>query len=189
LDPAKPVLLSLGGSLGAQSLNEAIAGKLQMLQEAGIQLIWQCGKFYFEDLKARIPEASGLILTAFIDEMNTVYSAADLVISRAGGSTISELIDLNLPAILVPSPNVAEDHQTKNARSLSDRQAAVLVLDSHASEQLIPEAIAVLNDPERLANIKEGIQKIEKHNAAEEIVDEIFSLITHKNLPDGRKTG
>jgi UDP-N-acetylglucosamine--N-acetylmuramyl-(pentapeptide) pyrophosphoryl-undecaprenol N-acetylglucosamine transferase len=109
--------------------------------------------------------------------MAAAYGACDLIISRAGGSTISELIALSKPAMLVPAPQLAEDHQTKNARSLSDRNAAILVQQSEAKETLLPEAIALLNDKARLGELQKGIDAIEKHDAAKEIVDQIMDLI------------
>lgn len=175
VDPTKPVVLSLGGSLGALTLNRALEDKLQMIIDADVQLLWQCGKRYYEDLLPRVPKHPNIQLLPFIEDMGAAYGAADLIISRAGGSTISELIDLSKPSLLVPSPNVAEDHQTKNARSLSDKGAALLVKDLEAIEKLVPEALAVLTNPERLEEIQEAIDGIEKHEAAKEIVDVIFS--------------
>lgn len=175
LDPAKPIILSLGGSLGARSLNQALLAQYPQVVEAGAQLIWQCGRGYYENLKPQVPEHPQVKLMAFIENMDAAYSAADLIISRAGGSTISELIALSKAAILVPSPNVAEDHQTKNALSLVEKEAAVLVKDAEASEKLIPEALAILTDETRLNALKKRIAEIEKHDAAAEIVDEIFN--------------
>ena len=176
-DPKRPVLLSLGGSLGAGPLNAALEAEHKKLLDAGIQLLWQCGKRYHEALKARVPEDKDLRLLPFIEDMGAAYAAADLVITRAGASTLSELILLNKPSIMVPSPNVSEDHQTKNARSLTDRNAAVLVTDAEAKEKLVPEALAILTNPDRLNELREGIQKIEKHDAAKEIVDEIEAAL------------
>lgn len=177
LDPEKPVVLSLGGSLGALRLNNAWKNGWQNLVENGVQLMWQSGKRYYPSLSASFPGHTSVKLMAFIDDMATAYSAADLVVSRAGGSTISELIDLSKPSILVPSPNVAEDHQTKNARSLSDKGAAFLLEDVQAEEKLAAEAISLLTDTDRLANMKTKIAGIEKHDAAKEIVDQIFDVL------------
>ena len=174
LDPNKPILLSLGGSLGAMKINEAIEGGLQQIIDADVQIIWQCGKRYFEALDARVQKHPNVKLMAFINDMAAAYSAADLIVSRAGGSTISELIALSKPAILVPSPNVAEDHQTKNALSLSEKDAAVLVKDVEAKDKLIPEALSILGDANRLKTLTGKIEAMEKHNAAAEIVDEIY---------------
>ncbi|TAE47011.1 MAG: undecaprenyldiphospho-muramoylpentapeptide beta-N-acetylglucosaminyltransferase [Bacteroidetes bacterium] len=174
LDPSRPVLLSLGGSLGALKINQALLAPLPALTASGVQLIWQCGKRYYETLRPQVPEHQDIKLMAFIEDMAVAYGAADLVISRAGGSTISELIALSLPSILVPSPNVAEDHQTKNARSLTDRGAALLVSDAEAIEKLIPAALDVLRSPAALDKLKDNILAVEKHDAAREIVDEIY---------------
>ena len=174
MDVSKPVLLSLGGSLGALKINQALEASLQQVIDADVQLIWQCGKRYYDQLKTKVPKHPNVRLLPFIDDMAAAYSAADLVISRAGGSTISELVALSKPAILVPSPNVAEDHQTKNARSLSEKGAAVLIRDVDAIDKLIPEALAILKNDERLKQLTDKITTMDKHNAAEEIVDEIF---------------
>ncbi|GAB4419621.1 MAG: undecaprenyldiphospho-muramoylpentapeptide beta-N-acetylglucosaminyltransferase [Bacteroidia bacterium] len=174
LDPAKPTVLSLGGSLGALRLNQALEAQRHLLLDAGVQLIWQCGKRYYPELRDRIAPHPGLRLMPFIEDMAGAYAAADLIISRAGGSTISELIALSKPSVLVPSPNVAEDHQTKNARSLSDPGAAVLVLDAEATDKLVPETLAILQHPTRLAALRQAIAGMDKHEADREIVDEIF---------------
>lgn len=177
LDPNKKTVLSLGGSLGAKALNDAIEQHLEAFIENDIQLIWQCGKRYHEELKPRVKQHPLIHLMPFIEDMPSVYAVADLVISRAGGSTISELILLSKPSILVPSPNVAEDHQTKNAMSLVDRGAAILVKDVEAKEKLVAETIALLNDGQRLADLQKGIDSVEKHDAAHEIAVEILSLM------------
>lgn len=174
LDASKPVILSLGGSLGALRLNNAWQKGYQTVLDAGIQLVWQSGKRYFPILKPQVDEREGLQLTAFIDDMAAAYAAADLIVSRAGGSTISELIALSKPSILVPSPNVAEDHQTKNALSLSEKNAAVLVKDVDAESTLAAKAIEVLTDKNQLLTLINNISNMEKHQAAEEIVNEIF---------------
>jgi UDP-N-acetylglucosamine--N-acetylmuramyl-(pentapeptide) pyrophosphoryl-undecaprenol N-acetylglucosamine transferase len=179
LDPARPVVLSLGGSLGARTLNQAwLAGRTELL-DAGIQLVWQCGKGYHEKLQPQVAAHPGLKLQAFIDDMAVAYAAADLIVSRAGGSTISELIALSKPSVLVPSPNVAEDHQTKNALSLTDKGAALLVKDSDAVEQLGPTVRKVVQDPTQLAGLTQAISQMEKHDAAAEIVE---AIVTH--LPE-----
>ncbi|MEL6190828.1 MAG: undecaprenyldiphospho-muramoylpentapeptide beta-N-acetylglucosaminyltransferase [Bacteroidota bacterium] len=177
MDPAKPVILSLGGSLGALRLNNAWGNGWEELVENGIQLLWQSGKRYYQTLYKAFPGHTSVKLMAFIDDMATAYSAADLVVSRAGGSTISELIDLSKPSILVPSPNVSEDHQTKNARSLSDKGAALLLEDVVAEGRLAKEAISLLKNEGRLETMKNKIAGIEKHDAAKEIVDQIFDVL------------
>lgn len=177
LDGNRPVVLSLGGSLGAGTLNAAWEKGWQRLADQGIQLVWQCGKRYHAELKARLPEHPHLRLAPFIEDMASAYAAADLVVTRAGGSTISELILLEKPSILVPSPNVAEDHQTKNARSLTDRGAAMLVRDAEAPERLAGVVCDIVQHPAQLQALKAGIAAVEKHHAAHEIATEILSLI------------
>lgn len=176
-DPEKPILLSLGGSLGALKINEALLSNIEKIIEADIQLLWQCGKRYAESLKPQVPQHPNIRLMPFITDMAMAYSAADLIISRAGGSTISELIALSKPSILVPSPNVSEDHQTKNALSLSEVDAALIVKDVEAKEKLVDQALETLKDSSRLKALAEGIKAVEKHDAAKEIVDEIFALL------------
>lgn len=177
LDGSRPVVLSLGGSLGAGTLNAAWEAGWKQLADKGIQLVWQCGKRFHEDLKARVPEHPNLRLLPFIEDMASAYAAADLIVTRAGGSTISELILLNKPAILIPSPNVAEDHQTKNARSLTDRGAALLVKDVEAATELPKVVLDTLQHPEKLKALQAGIAAVEKHDSAHEIATEILSLI------------
>lgn len=174
IDPAKPVVLSLGGSLGALTLNNALREGQQKFIDQGVQLLWQCGKRYYDALAPLVIQHPNIKLLPFIEDMAAAYSAADLIISRAGGSTISELIALSKPSILVPSPNVAEDHQTKNALSLSEKNAAVLIKDIEAGEMLVDEALKVLANAEKLSALQREIERMEKHNAAKEIVDEIF---------------
>ena len=173
----KPVLLSLGGSLGAGAINQALKHSLSELDNADVQLIWQCGKRYYEELKATVPANDKVKLMPFIEDMAAAYSLADLIISRAGGSTISELIALSKPSILVPAPQLAEDHQTKNAMSLSDHGAAILMHQKDTKENLLPTAIAVVQDKARLDELTQKITAVEKHEAAKEIVDQIEQLI------------
>jgi UDP-N-acetylglucosamine--N-acetylmuramyl-(pentapeptide) pyrophosphoryl-undecaprenol N-acetylglucosamine transferase len=177
LDPAKPVLLSLGGSLGSLRLNQTWEAGASGLLDAGMQLLWQCGKRYHAALSASVAQRPGLKLLPFIEDMGAAYAAADLIVSRAGGSTISEMIALSKPSILVPSPNVAEDHQTKNALSLSERGAALLIKDSEARERLVPAARELFGDPARLASLQAAIEAMEKHDAAKEIVDEVLNAL------------
>lgn len=180
LDGSKPVVLSLGGSLGAKTLNDALEAKLQHFIDNDVQLVWQCGKRYYEELKPRIAKHPLIKLMPFIEDMANTYAAADLVLSRAGGSTISELILLSKPSVIVPSPNVAEDHQTKNALSLSERGAAILVKDVEAKDKLVETAVALLKDAARMAEVQKNINAVEKHDAAREIADEILKILGSK---------
>jgi len=180
-NPNKPIVLSLGGSLGARAVNKAWEEGVQKLLAADIQILWQCGKRYYEELKPRIRQHPGLKLAPFIEDMGGAYAMADLVVTRAGASTISELIMLNKVAVLMPSPNVAEDHQTKNAQSLVDKNAAVMVKDVDALEQLVPTVIEVLGDKNRFHNLQRGIQAIEKHDSANEIALEVLKWAEENN--------
>ena len=180
LEEAKPTLLVLGGSLGARTLNDSMVLGLSQLAKAGIQVIWQCGRFYHEEMKQKLQDAGtpkGILLYEFLKDMDLVYAAADVVISRAGALSVSELSIAGKPTIFVPSPNVAEDHQTKNAKAMVENEAAVLVKDSEAREVLINKAIALLNDAQAQSGLSEKIKALAKPNAAEDIVNEIVKLI------------
>lgn len=173
LSDDKPVILVIGGSLGARTLNRALDNGLDQLVKSGAQVIWQCGKIYKDELWAKwqgkLPE--GVWLDAFITDMQLAYAAADMVVSRAGALSVSELCLVNKPTILVPSPNVAEDHQTKNAMALVDKGAAILVRDTDASEQLISEILALLLDSDKQRNLSEAIAQLGKPEATNDIVD------------------
>lgn len=179
LEAGKPILLVVGGSLGARTINQGMRKGLKALMDAGIQVIWQTGRTYHEAVKEALKDANykGLWFSDFISRMDYAYAAADLVVSRAGAGTISELCLLKKAVILVPSPNVAEDHQTKNARALSDNNAAILLPDNVAEEQLVPTALELLEDKEKLQHLSEHIVLFAQHNSAERIVDEIFKII------------
>jgi len=180
LDPAKKTLLIIGGSLGARTLNESVMVYLDELEAAtDLQVIWQTGKYYYKKLLERIDGRTlkNVQVVEFVNKMNLAYAAADLIISRAGASSISELCLLQKAVILVPSPNVAEDHQTKNALALVKEDAAVMVKDAEARSTLIPRALTLIHQPERLAILSTNILKLAQHNSAERIADEIFKLI------------
>jgi UDP-N-acetylglucosamine--N-acetylmuramyl-(pentapeptide) pyrophosphoryl-undecaprenol N-acetylglucosamine transferase len=180
LDPAKKTLLIIGGSLGARTLNESLLLYLDELEAAtDLQVIWQTGKYYYKKIQERL---AGRILknvqvVEFVNQMNLAYAAADLIISRAGASSISELCLLQKAVILVPSPNVAEDHQTKNAEALVKEDAAIMVRDAEARSTLIPRALTLIHQPDRLAQLCTNILKLAQHDSAERIADEIFKLI------------
>jgi UDP-N-acetylglucosamine--N-acetylmuramyl-(pentapeptide) pyrophosphoryl-undecaprenol N-acetylglucosamine transferase len=178
--PDKKVLLVIGGSGGARTLNEGIKKDLAVLQEAGIQLIWQTGKFYYDKLVQELGEQPGehIRMQPFINEMKLAYAAADVVVSRAGALSISELCLAAKPAVLVPSPNVAEDHQTKNALTLVQEGAAVLVKDADAAAgRLVPEALSLLKDEAKQATLIKNISKLAKPEAAKQIAEEVIKLI------------
>lgn len=172
-------LLIIGGSLGARTINEAVAAGIPALQAAGIHAVWQTGKTYYEKCKAAW-EAAGspanIEVHDFLSDMPDQYANADLVISRAGASSISELCLLGKPAILVPSPNVAEDHQTHNAMALVDKDAAVLVRDADAADQLITTALDLIQDDKRLQTLHTNILKLAQKDSAKRIAEEVIAL-------------
>lgn len=179
LDPQRKIALVVGGSLGARSLNEGmIAGAEQLKADPGIQVIWQCGKLYHtvcqESATAQLPQVK---LMPFIDRMDLAYAAADVVICRAGALTISELCLLGKPAILVPSPNVAEDHQTKNAQALVNAQAALMLTDSAVRTELIPQLSQLLGDETLRKQLAEQARNLGKPEAAKTIANEVLALV------------
>ena len=171
-------LLIIGGSLGARTINEAVMKGLPVMGD-GLRVVWQTGKTYYERCKATW-EAAGspanIEVHDFLSDMPDQYANADLVISRAGASSISELCLLGKPAILVPSPNVAEDHQTHNAMALVNKEAAVLVRDAEAAEQLIPTALELIQDEERLQTLHTNILKLAQRDSAKRIAEEVMKL-------------
>jgi len=181
LNPQHHTILIIGGSLGARTLNESVLQHLDEIRNAkDIQIIWQTGKFYKAEIDAALAShdnVPNLFVTDFISDMAAAYTAAELVISRAGASSISELCLLHKPSILVPSPNVAEDHQTKNAQALSSREAAILVRDAEARTELIPLAIQTVTDENKLATLSENAGKLAEPNSAKRIAEEVLKLI------------
>lgn len=179
LDSSKKTMLVIGGSLGARTLNESITQQLQLIDESNCQILWQCGKFYFADLSQNeaLKKVKNIHLNQFIMEMDLAYAAADIIISRAGAISVSELCLVEKPVILVPSPNVAEDHQTKNAMALVNKNAAILIKDSEAREKLIPTAFELLNDEAEQEKLRSNIKTMAKANATEDIVNEIEKII------------
>ena len=179
LNPAKKTILLLGGSLGARTINVSVLLHLDLVKSTDVQFIWQTGSYYSaaiaEELKGEnIPN---LKVTDFITDMATAYKAADLVISRAGASSISEFCLIGKPVILVPSPNVAEDHQTKNALALSTKNAAIHVKDADAPANLLELAVHTVNDNKRLAELSENVLKLALPNSAEIIAKEVITLV------------
>ena len=174
LDPEKPALLVIGGSLGALSINRAVAAGLDSL--SGLQLIWQTGKGFIEEARALAKDKKGIFVSDFIYEMDKAYAAADIVVSRAGALAVSELSLIGKATILVPFPHAAEDHQTKNAESLSRRNAAILIPDSRVNEELIPAVNALISDKTRVLAMENAIRTFARPKAAEDIVNEILKL-------------
>jgi UDP-N-acetylglucosamine--N-acetylmuramyl-(pentapeptide) pyrophosphoryl-undecaprenol N-acetylglucosamine transferase len=178
LEPDKQTILILGGSLGARTINNSIASNLQSIPD-DVQMLWQCGKLYFSEMKEKLEKSgkSNIVLLEFIREMNLAFCAADIIISRAGAGTISELALVAKPVILVPSPNVAEDHQTQNALSLVNKGAAILIKDSEASEVLIKRVLSLVKNTEERRKMSENLQKLAISDSAERIAAEILMLI------------
>ncbi len=179
LNPNKKTILVIGGSLGARTLNESIKTHLQELQKNDIQVLWQCGKVYLDSLTKELEDTNlnGIELVQFIARMDFAYSIADVIISRAGAISVSELCLVKKPVILVPSPNVAEDHQTKNAMALVNKNAAVLVKDIEARDQLVSKAIDILKEKEIQVALITQISKLGKPNATISIVNEIEKIV------------
>lgn len=180
LDPDKKTVLVVGGSLGAGTINASLEKALpQLNQNKQVQWIWQCGKYYHDGLQSRIGQkiAEHIKLMPFISEMNQAYAAADVIISRAGAGTLSELSIVGKPVVLVPSPNVAEDHQTKNAMALVEKEAALWIPDHEAVEKLVPEVLNLLNDPDKQEKLANSVKKLAKPDAATEIAKRVMNLI------------
>jgi UDP-N-acetylglucosamine--N-acetylmuramyl-(pentapeptide) pyrophosphoryl-undecaprenol N-acetylglucosamine transferase len=173
LDASKKTILIIGGSLGARTINESIFEGIDKLKEANVNVIWQTGKNFS---KAESVQHSTFKIQQFIYEMDLAYAAADVVISRAGALSIAELAQVKKPVILVPSPNVSEDHQTKNAMALVDKQAAILVKDIDAKSKLIDELLALIKDEQKQNDLINNISRFAIPDAAERIVDEVLAI-------------
>lgn len=179
LNPAKKTILIIGGSLGARTINEAVLGNLVLIKQSGAQFIWQTGKYYGEYVRNELDKRGkpdNLVATEFISDMAVAYRAADLVVSRAGAGSISELKLLGKPAILVPSPNVAEDHQTKNTLALTSHEAALYVKDADAVRTLVPHALNAVADDALLAKLSKNIHALAHPDAAKVIAQEVIDL-------------
>lgn len=186
LNPKKKTILILGGSLGARSVNDAIISSLPQIRESAeqVQFIWQTGKLYISEMTAKIEQEGSLpnlFISDFIKDMASAYAAADLVISRAGAGSISEFCLLHKPVILVPSPNVAEDHQTKNALALSDKDAAIYIKDAEAKSKLIPTALETVSNPSKLEELSKNIAKLALPDSATIIAKEVIKLAEANN--------
>lgn len=179
LEAGKKTIFVFGGSLGARSINEAMAANAELLgRQSDIQVLWQVGSLYYETYKdcptARLPNVR---VRPFIDRMDMAYAMADLVICRAGALTISELCLVGKAALLIPSPNVAEDHQTKNARALVEKEAALMLPDGDAKELIIAQALQLLNNDRQLAQLRQNIRGLARPDAADRIAEEVLKLI------------
>ena len=179
LDASKKTVLIVGGSLGARTVNESVLKHLDDIRQSGVQFIWQTGKYYYEQIKEQLAKEAkieNMVVTDFISDMGAAYKAADLVVSRAGAGSISEFCLLGKPVILVPSPNVAEDHQTKNALALVNKDAALYVKDVEAPTLLMPLAIDTVKDDAKLRSLSEHILKMALPASAEIIAKEVVTL-------------
>ncbi|SOU87494.1 undecaprenyldiphospho-muramoylpentapeptide beta-N-acetylglucosaminyltransferase [Tenacibaculum dicentrarchi] len=175
LDKAKKTILILGGSLGARKINELIQANLDFFKAQNVQLIWQCGKLYIDDYK-RYNNLENVQVHAFLNKMDLAYAAADFIISRAGASSVSELCIVGKPTIFIPSPNVAEDHQTKNAKAIVDKNGAILVVEKELTE--FPKVLkGLLKDTEKQADLSKNMKKLALPKATKDIVNEIEKLI------------
>ena len=180
IDPNKKTVLVVGGSLGAQSINWGVLKNIDIIKKSEVQVIWQCGELYITDAAMKLAaegDPENIKLHDFINRMDYAYKAADLVISRAGASSISELSLLGKPVILVPSPNVAEDHQTKNAMALVEKDAAIFINDKETGDKLIQTALEVVQDDKRLNELSVNISALAQRISDERIVDEIVKII------------
>ena len=175
LNENKFTLLVLGGSLGAKSINQLISSNLSFFQENEVQILWQCGKFYYDKYKEKQTEM--VQVRPFIENMNDAYAVADVIISRAGASSVSELCVVGKPVIFVPSPNVAEDHQTKNAQAIADEKAAILIKETELKDNFQKIFLEIFNDKQKRKILSENIKALAKPNATKQIVDEIIKII------------
>lgn len=175
LDENKFTLLVLGGSLGAKSINQLISSNLSFFQENEVQILWQCGKFYYDEYKEKQTEM--VQVRPFIENMNDAYAVADVIISRAGASSVSELCVVGKPVIFVPSPNVAEDHQTKNAQAIADEKAAILIKETELKDNFQKIFLEIFNNKEKRKILSENIKALAKPNATKQIIDEIIKII------------
>lgn len=186
INPTTKTILIVGGSLGARMLNESVIQHLDIVESGGVQFIWQTGKYYNEEIRQRLAETGKelpmLHVTDFISDMGAAYTVADLIISRAGASSISEFCLIGKPVILVPSPNVAEDHQTKNAMALVNKGAAICVKDAEAPGKLLQMAVDTVNDDEQCARLSENVLGLGLKDSANVIAEEVLKLATaYKN--------
>ncbi|MCX2680449.1 undecaprenyldiphospho-muramoylpentapeptide beta-N-acetylglucosaminyltransferase [Galbibacter sp. EGI 63066] len=175
LDDNRKTLFVMGGSLGARKINELVEKKLNFFKKKNVQLIWQCGKLYYEEYKKY--DSKSIKVKAFINDMNLAYASADMIISRAGASSVSELAIVGKPVIFIPSPNVAEDHQTKNAQAVVDHQAAILIKENELDSVFESQFLSVLTSEEKQKELGANFKKMALPNATKDIVDAIEKLI------------
>jgi UDP-N-acetylglucosamine--N-acetylmuramyl-(pentapeptide) pyrophosphoryl-undecaprenol N-acetylglucosamine transferase len=176
-DSTKKTILIIGGSLGARAVNNAVEASLNSWLNQGFQVVWQCGKIYKTNLELKYPNTDGMLLFDFIQDMALVYAAADVIISRAGAMSVSELSLVGKPVVFMPSPNVAEDHQTKNAMALVSKQAALMVRDNEAELKLAEMISELLHNSNEISLLEKNIVAFARPNATEEIVDTLIEVV------------
>ena len=177
LNRNKKTILVLGGSLGAKSINEGILNNLSLIRESSFQIIWQTGNYYYDEIISQNLNEDNLIIKPFIQKMNLAYSAADLIISRAGAIAISELCVVSKPLILIPSPNVVDDHQNKNAEEIFNKGGCIIINDLDAKEVMLKESIALLEDKRKMVLMSESLKKLSKPNASNDIVNKVYEIL------------
>ena len=177
LNRNKKTILVLGGSLGAKSINEGILNNLSLIRESSFQIIWQTGNYYYDEIISQNLNEDNLVIKPFIQKMNLAYSAADLIISRAGAIAISELCVVSKPLILIPSPNVVDDHQNKNAEEIFNKGGCIIINDLDVKEIMLKESIALLEDKRKMVLMSESLKKLSKPNASNDIVNKVYEIL------------
>ena len=176
LDSSKKTILVLGGSLGAKNINEGVLNNISLIRESSYQVIWQTGKFYFKNILSKNIKDKKIIIKDFINRMDLAYSVSDIIISRAGAIAISELCVISKPLILVPSPNVVDDHQTKNAKAISEKGGCVLIKDSDAKNTMLKTAFDLFENKSKMDSMKKSLSKLSSPNATQKIVNKIYEI-------------
>lgn len=177
LDSSKKTILVLGGSLGAKNINEGVLNNISLIRESSYQVIWQTGKFYYKNILSKNIKDKKIIIKDFINRMDLAYSVSDIIISRAGAIAISELCVISKPLILVPSPNVVDDHQTKNAKAISEKGGCVLIKDSDAKNTMLKTAFDLFENKSKTDSMKKSLSKLSSPNATQKIVNKIYEII------------
>jgi len=177
LDSSKKTILVLGGSLGAKNINEGVLNNISLIRESSYQVIWQTGKFYYKNILSKNIKDKKIIIKDFINRMDLAYSVSDIIISRAGAIAISELCVISKPLILVPSPNVVDDHQTKNAKAISEEGGCVLIKDSDAKNTMLKTAFDLFENKSKMDSMKKSLSKLSSPNATQKIVNKIYEII------------
>ena len=177
LDSSKKTILVLGGSLGAKNINEGVLNNISLIRESSYQVIWQTGKFYYQNILSKNIKDKKIIIKDFINRMDLAYSVSDIIISRAGAIAISELCVISKPLILVPSPNVVDDHQTKNAKAISEKGGCILIKDSDAKNTMLKIAFDLFENKSKMDSMKKSLSKLSSPNATQKIVNKIYEII------------